>query len=75
VRFLELKPIQFTVLILLEDLSMPETDCHSRAAVVIELVSAQNLCKTGISADRAGDFPQFRFRDWGIGSLETNSNA
>jgi hypothetical protein len=25
---------------------------------MIELVSAVNLCKTGISADRAGDFRQ-----------------
>jgi hypothetical protein len=44
-----------------------------RAAVVIEPVSGENLCKTGISADRAGDFRQFRSRDWETGSLETKS--
>jgi hypothetical protein len=42
---------------------------------VIERVSAENLCKTGISADKAGDFRQFRARDREFGSLETKSNA
>src|SRR3954452_11391238 len=46
-----------------------------QAAVVIEPVSANNLCKTGVFAERAGDFRQFRSRDWEIGSLETKSNA
>jgi len=45
------------------------------AAVVIEPVSADSLCKTGIFADRAGDYRQFRPRDWEIGSLEIKSNA
>jgi hypothetical protein len=42
---------------------------------VIEPVSGENLCNTGISADRAGDFRQFRSQDWETGSLETKSNA
>jgi hypothetical protein len=75
VRFLELKPIQFTVLILLEDLSMPETDCHSRAAVVIGPISARSLCKTGIFADKAGDFRRFPPEVLRAGSPETKSNA
>ena len=50
-------------------------ECHGQAAIVIEPVSAENLCKTGISADRAGDFRQFRFQYQEIGSLETVSNA
>jgi hypothetical protein len=75
VRFLKLKPIQFTVLILLEDLSMPETDCHSRAAVVIEPVSAESLRKMGIFAVNAGDFRRFPPRDRRTGSTETKPNA
>jgi hypothetical protein len=50
-------------------------ECHGQAAIVIEPVSAENLCKTRISADRAGDFRQFRFLYQEIGSLETVSNA
>jgi len=42
---------------------------------VIEPVSTDNLCKTGISPVRAGDFRRFRPQDWEIGSLETKSNA
>jgi hypothetical protein len=34
----------------------PRIDCCPPAAVVIKLVSAESLCKTGISADKAGDF-------------------
>ena len=42
---------------------------------MIEPVSTDNLCKTGISPVRAGDFRRFRPQDWEIGSLETKSNA
>ena len=45
------------------------------AAVVIEPVSADSLCKTGIFEDRAGDFRQFRPREGVIGDPETKSNA
>jgi hypothetical protein len=50
-------------------------DCHPRAAVVIEPVSADSLRKTGISADRAGDFRRFPPQDRPIGSPETKSNT
>ena len=36
-----------------------EIDCHGRAAVAIEPVSADSLRKTGIFADLAGDFRRF----------------
>jgi hypothetical protein len=36
-----------------------ETNCRPRAAVVTKLVSAHSLPKTGIFAEKAGDFPQF----------------
>lgn len=36
-----------------------EIDCHGRAAVAIEPVSADSLHKTGIFADLAGDFRRF----------------
>jgi hypothetical protein len=46
-----------------------------RAAVVIEPVSADNLRKTGISADKAGDFPRIPPQDRKTGSAETKSKA
>jgi len=49
--------------LLLETLSVPGNQLPPRAAVPIELVSVDNLCKTGIFADRAGDFRPFRSRD------------
>jgi hypothetical protein len=49
-----------------------ETDCVHRAAVAIELVSADSFRKTGILADKAGDFRRFPPR---IGVPETKSNA
>jgi hypothetical protein len=39
------------------------------------LVSAENLLKTGIFADLAGDFRQLAPQDLGIGCLETKTNA
>jgi hypothetical protein len=36
-----------------------DINCVYQAAVVIELVSADSLRKTGIFADKAGDFPRF----------------
>ena len=43
------------------------------AAVAIETISANNLCKTGIPADRAGDFERFAPRDAVTGRPETKS--
>jgi hypothetical protein len=48
---------------------------HGRAAVVIKPVSADSLRKTGIFADKAGDFRQFPPPNRRNGSLETKSNA
>jgi hypothetical protein len=42
---------------------------------VIEPVSAENLCKTGISADGAGDFRRFPPHDRRTWSPEANPNA
>jgi hypothetical protein len=52
-----------------------EFDCLDRAAVVIEPVSATSLRKTGIFADKAGDFRRFPPRDRQTGGPETKSNA
>jgi hypothetical protein len=41
------------------------TECQGRAAVLIEPVSANSLCKTGIFRERAGDFPPFSRRRFG----------
>jgi hypothetical protein len=46
-----------------------------RAAVVIELVSADSLRKTGIIADKAGDFRRFPPQVRQSGSPETKANA
>jgi hypothetical protein len=46
-----------------------------RAAVVIKTVSADSLRKTGIFADKAGDFRRFPPEDRRTGSPETKSNA
>jgi len=48
---------------------------YGRAAVVIKPVSADSLRKTGIFADKAGDFRQFPPPNRCNGSLETKSNA
>jgi hypothetical protein len=45
------------------------------AAVVLELISAVSLRKTGIFADRARDFRRFPPQDAQTGSSETKSNA
>lgn len=52
-----------------------ELQCHGRAAVVIERVSANSLCQTGIFQEMAGDFPPFRPGDWENGSTETKPNT
>ena len=52
-----------------------EIDCAHRAAVVIKLVSADSLRKTGIIADKAGDFPEFPRQDQQTGSSETKANT
>jgi hypothetical protein len=46
-----------------------------RAAVLIEPVSAHSLPKTGIFAERAGDFPHFRPQARQSGRPETESKA
>jgi hypothetical protein len=60
---------------LLETSSVCGIDCLPRAAVGIETVSADSLRKTGISADKAGDFRRLPPQDRRAGSLETKSNA
>lgn len=50
-------------------------DCVRRAAVVIEPVSANSLCETGVFRETAGDFPLFRPGDWKTENLETKPNA
>jgi hypothetical protein len=42
---------------------------------MIELVSANSLCKTGVFRETAGDFPLFLGSSWETGSPETNPNA
>jgi hypothetical protein len=49
--------------------------CRSRAAVVIEPVSADSLRETGIFADKARDFRRFPPHVGRTGSPETNPNA
>ncbi len=61
--------------LLLKMLISREIDYVRGAAVVIKPVSANNLCKTGIFAEKARDFRQFRSRQWEIRSLETKSIA
>src|SRR5712671_6002670 len=61
--------------LLLKSLSLVETDCVHRAAVVIEPVSADSLLETGIFAGKAGDFRRFPPQDRSIGSPETKSNT
>ena len=48
---------------------------RSRAAVVIKLVSADSLRKTGISAHKARDFRRFPPQHRQTGSRETKSNT
>ena len=55
--------------------TFPSVDCVHRAAAVIKPVSADSLRKTGIFADRAGDFRQFPPQDRRARSAETKSNA
>jgi hypothetical protein len=50
-------------------------ECHGRAAVVIEPVSANSLRETGVFRETSGDFPPFRPREWETGSLETKPNG
>jgi hypothetical protein len=45
-----------------------------QVAVVIELVSTVSLRKTGIFAEKAGDFLRFPAHDLKIGRPETRSN-
>jgi hypothetical protein len=40
-------------------LAVRQIDCRPRAAVVMKIVSADSLRKTGIFADKAGDFRRF----------------
>src|SRR5712672_3558845 len=71
-----LKPIQSqTDRVLLESLSVRGLNCVHRAAVVIKPVSADSLRKTGIFADKAGDFRRFPPQVRRTGGLETKSNA
>jgi hypothetical protein len=49
--------------------------CHCRAAVVIKPVSADSLRKTGIFADKAGDFRRFPPQVRRTGIPETKSYA
>ena len=49
----------------------PWAECHGRAAVVIKPVSADSLPKTGIFADKAGDFRRFPPQARQSGSPET----
>ena len=51
------------------------SDCLAQAAVVIEPVSADSLRKTGIFADKAGDFRRFPPPVGKPGVRETKSNA
>ena len=48
---------------------------HGRAAVVIEPVSGDSLRKTGVFADKAGDFRRFPPQVRRSGSPETKANA
>ena len=57
---------------ILKTLSVGRTRLGRGAAVVIEPVSANSLCKTGVFRKMAGDFPRFCPRDWETGSLETS---
>ena len=52
-----------------------QAKCQGRAAVVIKPVSADSLRKTGICADKAGDFRQFPPQDRRTGSPETKPNT
>ena len=52
-----------------------ELHCPSRAAVVIKPVSADSLRRTGIFADKAGDFRRFPLKVGRTGRPETKSNA
>jgi len=52
-----------------------QTECHDRAAVLIEPVAADSLSKTGIFAKTAGDFRRFPPQVRQGGSPETKSNA
>ena len=54
---------------------LARAECHGRAAVVIEPVSAESLRKTGIFPDEAGDFRRFPTHVRRIWSSETNPNA
>lgn len=54
---------------------MAWSDCHVRAGVVIEPVSANSLCKTGVFRETAGDFPLFLPAGCETGTLETKPNA
>jgi hypothetical protein len=60
--------------LLLKSLSV-KIDCRSRAAVVIEPVSADSLRKTGIFADTTGDFRRFPRQLRQNGCLETKENT
>jgi len=59
---------------LLETLSVRKIGCRP-AAVVIEPVSAHILPKTGIFAEKAGDFRRFPSQPRQSGSPETKANA
>jgi hypothetical protein len=52
-----------------------QIDCRPRAAVVMKIVSADSLRKTGIFADKAGDFRRFPPQVRRAGSPETKSNS
>ena len=54
---------------------LAQAECQGRAAVMIELVSADSFRKTGISVDKAGDCRRFAPQGGRTGSPETKSNA
>jgi hypothetical protein len=62
--------------LLLETLSVRETDCRPRRAVADRTkVSGLSLPKTGVFAEMVGDFRHFARPVRPIGSVETESNA
>jgi hypothetical protein len=54
---------------------LAEAECNGRAAVLIEPVSADSLPKTGIFAEKVGDFRRFPPQAWQGGSPETKAKA